>query len=162
MANKPPTTSKEKMTRKSQADERSIHRLPPDHVRTAADEGTFQRFIENLPAMFYAVEPAAPHTPIYISPTFEMFGYPLDEWMTDSDIWDRVIHPDDRESVLGNTREAMSKGESVDFEYRVVSKNGDVFWVRDRSCFIKDKDGKLLCWQGVMIDVTDRKAADEA
>ena len=34
----------------------------------------YRRFIENLPVMFYAVGPEAPHTPIYISPEFEKFG----------------------------------------------------------------------------------------
>ncbi len=111
--------------------------------------------------MFYAVTPTPPHTPIYISPTFENFGYPLDEWMTDSDIWDRVIHPEDRGRVLNETRGAMREGRGVDFEYRVVCKNGNVLWVRDRSCFIKGRDGELLCWQGVIFDVTERKLAEQ-
>src|SRR5258706_5239138 len=127
----------------------------------SADNSTFRSFIENLRVMFYAVEPAPPHTPIYISPTFEKFGYPLQDWLTKSDIWDRVIHVDDRETVLGATRKAMSKGESIDFEYRVVCRNGNVLWVRDRSCFIKDKEGNLLCWQGVILDVTERKLAQQ-
>jgi len=111
--------------------------------------------------MFYAVAPTPPHTPIYISPTFASFGYPLDEWMTDSDIWDRVMHPDDRDHVLNATRDAMRKGEGIDFEYRVVCKDGSVLWVRDRSCFIKGRDGELLCWQGVILDITERKLAEQ-
>ena len=111
--------------------------------------------------MFYAVEPTPPHTPIYISPTFEKFGYPLKDWLTEPDIWDRVIHPDDRERVLVATREAMGRGESIDFEYRVVCQNGSIVWVRDRSCFIKDAVGEPLCWQGVILDVTERKLAEQ-
>lgn len=122
----------------------------------------FQSFIENLPVMFYAVMPTYPHTPIYISPTFERFGYSLETWMTDSDIWDRVIHPDDRERVLGHTRAAMSAGESIDSEYRIVCENGEIAWVRDRSCFIRSRSGDLLYWQGVILDITERKQAIEA
>jgi len=127
----------------------------------ALDTDAYRSFIENLPVMFYAVSPQAPHTPIYISPTFEQFGYPIEDWMTEPDIWDRVIHVDDRENVLNNTREAMRRGESVDYEYRVVCKNGDVVWVRDRSCFIKDQDGNKLCWQGVILDITPRVKAKQ-
>lgn len=54
--------------------------------------------------MFYAVTPEPPHRPIYISPTFENFGYPIDAWLNEPDIWDRVIHPDDRDEVLTKTR----------------------------------------------------------
>ncbi len=124
-----------------------------------ADDYTFRRFIENLPVMFYAVEPEPPHTPIYISPTLEKFGYPHDEWLSDPNIWDRIIHDEDRDRVLGGTREAIAAGEGIDFEYRVLGADGSVFWVRDRSCFIKDNDGKPLCWQGVILDITERKLA---
>jgi PAS domain S-box-containing protein len=123
-------------------------------------EATFQTFIENLPVMFYAVSPTAPHRPLYISPSFENFGYPLDRWLSDPDIWDTVIHPDDRERVLTATRQAMSRGESIDFEYRVVCVDGNIVRVRDRSCFIRDRDGHPLCWQGVILDVTERRIAE--
>ena len=135
--------------------------LKIDPANSPAADSTFRSFIENLPVMFYAVEPVQPHLPIYISPTFAKFGYPLDMWMTDSDIWDRIIHPDDRDHVLGSTRAAMKNGESIDFEYRVICKNGNVLWVRDRSCFVKGKDGELICWQGVILDVTERKLAQQ-
>lgn len=42
-------------------------------------------------------EPDPPHTPIYISQTFEKFGYPLTDWEKDAKIWNKVIHEDDRE-----------------------------------------------------------------
>ena len=126
-----------------------------------AEDSTFRRFIENLPVMFYAVNPSAPHLPRYISPTFEKFGYPLDDWMRDPDMWERVIHPDDAKDILDRTRIAIQAGETVDFEYRVVCSNGDVLWVRDRSCFIKNENGEPLFWQGVIVDVTERRLAEE-
>jgi diguanylate cyclase (GGDEF)-like protein/PAS domain S-box-containing protein len=125
----------------------------------AVRDGTFRKFIENLPVMFYAVESEPPHRPIYISPTIERFGYPLEEWLTDPDIWDRIIHEQDRERVLTGTRAAIAAGEAIDFEYRVVGPKGELFWVRDRSCFIRDEADQPLCWQGVILDITDRKLA---
>lgn len=122
-------------------------------------EGTYRSFIENLPVMFYAVAATSPHTPLYISPAFEKFGYPLNDWLTQDDIWDRVMHPDDRDEVLTKTRLAMSKGESIDFEYRIICKDGRVVWVRDRSCFVKDANGVPICWQGVILDITERRQA---
>ena len=148
------------MTQKSQKSGYSAH-ASSDKIGQAADDGTFQRFIENLPVMFYAVEATPPHTPIYISPTFETFGYPLSDWLTDSKIWDRVIHPDDRETVLSETREAIRKGEGVDAEYRVVCRDGSTVWVRDRSCLVRDDDGEPLFWQGIIIDITERNNAQE-
>ncbi len=145
---------------KSSLNGQSSAALLPQNGNSPAD-GVFRNFIENLPVMFYAVEPAPPHTPIYISPTFERFGYPLNDWLTESDIWDRVIHPDDRERVLDATRSAMKKGESIDFEYRVVCRDGSILWIRDRSCFITTETGEPLCWQGVILDITDQRNAKE-
>ncbi|MEO7659155.1 MAG: PAS domain S-box protein, partial [Pyrinomonadaceae bacterium] len=131
--------------------------LNPLAANGPCSDDMFRNFIENLPVMFYAVTPTTPHVPLYISPTFENFGYPLNDWLTDSDIWDRVIHPDDREKILGATRLAMQKGEGIDFEYRVICSDGNVLWVRDRGCFIEDCDGSRICWQGIIIDVTEKK-----
>src|SRR4051794_27861665 len=86
-------------------------------------DAPFRSYIENLPVMFYAVTPTPPHRPLYISPSFETFGYPLDDWLCDPEIWDRIIHPDDKDAVLDTTRAAMRAGKNVDFEYRVLCRD---------------------------------------
>ena len=138
-------------------DSNSIHpeQIPPDI------DAPFRAYIENLPVMFYAVTPRPPHRPLYISPSFEAFGYPLADWLNDPEIWDRIIHPDDKDAVLDHTRAAMRAGKNVDFEYRVICSDGKVMWIRDRSCFIKDKGGEPLCWQGVILDITKRRSAEQ-
>lgn len=128
---------------------------------SAASDDKYRSFIENLPVMFYAVEPVPPHTPMYISPAFEVFGYPLEDWHTKSDIWSKVIHPDDCARVMTQTRTAIKKGEGIDYEYRIIAKDGSIFWIRDRACFIKDKRGRKICWQGIILDVTERRQAEE-
>jgi len=131
------------------------------HTTGTGPENQFRSFIENLPVLFYAVSPEPPYAPIYISPAFEIFGYPLEDWMTQGDMWVRVIHEDDRDWVMEKTRAAMESGDEIDYEYRVIGKDGGFFWVRDRGCFIRDKDGHTTCWQGIILDVTERKLAEE-
>ncbi|MBK8466660.1 MAG: EAL domain-containing protein [Chloracidobacterium sp.] len=157
MANKL-TSSSKKTTRNARKTKQSA--LPQVFSGQLPNDATYQGFIENLPVMFYAVEPTPPYKPIYISPTFEAFGYPISEWMNDANIWDRIIHPDDQETILNGTRKAMKDGNSIDYEYRVICKDESVMWVRDRSCFIKDANGQSLCWQGVVLDITERRQAE--
>jgi PAS domain S-box-containing protein len=128
-------------------------------IGVSIDDSSFRGFIENLPVMFYAVEPAPPYKPVYISPMVEKFGYPLESWMSDPDLRINVIHEQDRRRFVDGTSQAMAAGEGIDFEYRIVGKDGSIFWVRDRSCFIQDEAGKPLCWQGVILDITERKLA---
>ena len=122
-------------------------------------EAWFRGFIENLPVMFYAAEPVPPYAPIYVSPAFERLGYPLEDWCGNSDTWVNAVHPDDRERVLQETKTAVSTSGETDYEYRLVAKDGKNFWVRDRGCFVRDEQGKAVCWQGVMVDITERKLA---
>jgi diguanylate cyclase (GGDEF)-like protein/PAS domain S-box-containing protein len=124
-------------------------------------EAKYRGFIENLPVMFYAAEPVPPFAPLYISPAFETFGYPLEEWRASKDLWLRVLHDDDRERVLREAEAGMKLGET-DLEYRMVGKDGSVRWVRDRGCFIKDENGKTICWQGIILNINERKKAEES
>src|SRR5690242_893322 len=64
-----------------------------------AHDHAFRTLIENLPIMCYVAEPDPPYAPIYSS-AHETFGYSLDEWRTDRDLWFRAVHPDDREGVV--------------------------------------------------------------
>lgn len=125
-------------------------------------EAKFRGFIENLAVMFYAAEPRPPYSPIYISPAFAQFGYPLEEWRENLDLWVRILHPDDRHWVLEKTEAAMRAGGETDYEYRLIAESGDVRWVRDRGSFVRDPAGNAVCWQGVMIDITADKRTEAA
>jgi hypothetical protein len=74
----------------------------------------FRSFIENLPVLFYAVLPEPPYSPLYVSPAFIRFGYPITDWLNDPEIWLRVIHEDDREWVFSRTGTSTASGKEVD------------------------------------------------
>lgn len=121
----------------------------------------YRSFIENLPVLFYAVRPEPPFSPIYVSPAFRVFGYPLEEWLEDENIWVRVIHKDDQDWVFGETKYSADRGGDVEYEYRLIAADGSVRWVRDRGCLIRDEKGKVIHRQGVIADITKHKLAVE-
>jgi diguanylate cyclase (GGDEF)-like protein/PAS domain S-box-containing protein len=123
---------------------------------------TYRSFIENLPVLFYVLISEPPYSPLYVSPAFERFGYPMNVWTEDPNIWLKVIHPEDQKWVFSQTTESTESGEEVDYEYRLFGADGSLHWVRDRGCLIRDNDGKVVCREGVMIDITGRKEAEEA
>lgn len=122
----------------------------------------FRNLVETLPVMIYAVEPHSPFAPIYVSPAFEAFGYPLEKWNENVDFWLSRLHPEDRERILSETAEAMKSGRETDFEYRIVGCNQVVYWVHDCGRFVRDKNGKALCWQGIILDISKRRQAEKA
>ncbi len=137
----------------------TLKRLNPEE---SPDENMFRGFIENLPVLFYAVSPNPPFKPYYVSPAFERFGYPLEMWCTDTDIWSKVIHPDDQGRVFTQTDASTWSGEVVDYEYRIVDASGNVHWVRDRGCIVRGNDNAVLGREGVILEITDHKLAEEA
>ena len=125
-------------------------------------ETKYRNLIESLPVMFYSCENRTPYKFLYISPSFEMFGYPLDKWLDNSDMWINVLHPEDRDWVLASTDEAVSLRSATNYEYRVINKNGEIVWIHDQASCVKHPDGKNTFRQGVMLDITMRKNAQEA
>jgi diguanylate cyclase (GGDEF)-like protein/PAS domain S-box-containing protein len=123
--------------------------------------GEYQDFIEDLPVMVYAVKPRPPYSPVYVSPAFAQFGYPLEVWTHDPNIWLKVIHEDDRKWVFDETKSSTRTGKEVEYEYRIIAADGSVHWVHDRGCLIRSEDGKISRRQGVLFDITPQKLSDQ-
>jgi PAS domain S-box-containing protein len=51
--------------------------------------------------------------------------------------------------------------EPLHVEYRYRRKDGSYVWVLDRSIHIRDERGAPVAWQGVLLDITDRKKLEE-
>jgi PAS domain S-box-containing protein len=87
-------------------------------------------------------------------------GYTIDE-MNEPDAWQKVIHPDDLERTETAWNAAMQSKPAV-AEYRVMTRNGDVRWLRDYVKPIEhDEHGAVKKVMGGVQDITDRKQVEE-
>ena len=121
----------------------------------------FRSLIETLPAYVYEVEAKPPFEPIYWSPKIEELGYPLENWFQIPKFWMSVVHPDDREKIIRANEKAISEGTGNEYEFRVIAADGSIRWMYDKGGFIYDEKNQPVRWQGVMIDITERRVADE-
>jgi PAS domain S-box-containing protein len=126
-------------------------------------EVRFRTMVEQNPAVFYTMEidPEDPTRSLttYVGPGDEgLTGYPLGE--VDPLLWQRIVHPDDRERVFAADAESNREGTDFSQEYRIVRKDGKVVWVQDEARLIR-QDGKPPYWQGFQLDVTARKEAEQ-
>lgn len=120
-----------------------------------ANEAAHRDLLASLPIIVYWVLPEPPYEPIYVSPGSDGLGYTQAEWM--GPLWIRILHPDDRDRILAETTAAVAAQKPVEFEYRVVAKNGTVRWIHDRGTFVRDAHERTIAWRGVMLDVTERR-----
>ena len=94
----------------------------------------------------------------YISPDAEeLFGYPLERWLTDANLWADLLHPLDRDRAVQECRAAIDAGQDHVLEYRVRTALGKVLWIRDLVRVIVDADGRPRSLHGAMVDITDRR-----
>jgi PAS domain S-box-containing protein len=94
----------------------------------------------------------------YISADAEqLFGYPLERWLTDANLWTDLLHPLDRDRAVQECRAAVEAGQDHVLEYRVRTALGKVLWIRDLVRVIVDADGRPRSLHGAMVDITDRR-----
>ena len=130
--------------------------------RLQVAEAKYRLLVEQIPVVTY-IDAADPESStIYMSPQIEdVLGYAAEEWMADPSMWDRVLHPEDREHVMAEHARTNATGEPFRYEYRLIAKDGRVVWVRDEAALVTDEKGSDRFWQGVMVDITERKRAEE-
>ncbi len=76
--------------------------------------------------------------------------------------WQQRIHPDDREQVIIAQEEALSSGRKYwESEYRFRKPDGGYAFLFDRCYVIRDEAGRAVRLTGSMMDITERKKAEE-
>jgi PAS domain S-box-containing protein len=135
-----------------------------EQVRVA--EERFRAIVEHTPAISYQEDAStddyeATSSIAYVSPQIEtVLGYTPEEWAVPG-FWAAVMHPDDLPAVLELGASTAASGEPYRQDYRMRAKDGRWVWFHDESHVIRDADGTPLFWQGVMVDITDRKLAEQ-
>lgn len=122
----------------------------------------YRALVEQVPAIIYTDSAEKMFQTLYINPQLKTItGYEPEEWIADIDLWDRIIFPEDRERVLEEYTRTYKAMEPSISEYRIKTRDGRVIWVSDETRLIRDRKGKPLFWQGVMVDITARKHAEQ-
>jgi len=125
-------------------------------------EARYRTLVEQLPAVTYMqeIETAAL---AYVSPQIEgVLGYSPEEYLENPNLRSQTIHPEDREWVLEEDARTDETGEPYSVEYRRIARDGRVLWVREEAMLVRDSEGGPLFWQGILMDVTERKHQEEA
>jgi PAS domain S-box-containing protein len=134
-------------------------------------EQRYRQLVERSPAVIYEWRPGAGRTSVprtgapgvFVSPQIEqLLGYSAQEWTERAEVWEEAIHPDDRDEVSATTEEAVRSGTVFRMEYRARRRDGRTIWVHDESHPVGvDRDGRPSLIQGVMVDITRTKEAED-
>jgi signal transduction histidine kinase len=114
--------------------------------------------IQSLPMLLY-LEPlsAEPRRPDFISGDMEaMTGFQFNQVQSDPHIWERRIHPEDRDRVMVALRARRETGR-FSIEYRWQCADGGYKHFLDQSVLVKDSADGITEFAGTLTDVTDQR-----
>ena len=88
-------------------------------------------------------------------------GYTSQELEADPFLWYSMIHSEDRPAVTAQA-ERILKGETPPpLEHRIIHKDGRIRWIRNTPVPHRDGHGRLIAYDGLVSDITERKRAEQ-
>ncbi|MFP4557023.1 MAG: PAS domain S-box protein [Bacteroidales bacterium] len=124
-------------------------------------EERFRKLAENAQDLIYRFEFTPSKKFIYVSPSAsKITGYTPKEHYNDSELWFKLVHPDDLHIV-----KPIIEGKSTDSSniiVRWIKKNGQLIWTEQRNTLILGEKSKPIAIEGVIRDITERKQAEAA
>lgn len=133
-----------------------------EHLPSEAPEetGDFRAVIENIEGIFWRAD-AATLRFTYVSPQVRsILGYEPSEWIEDPNFWVDHIHDEDRNYAVNFCHVQTELGLNHNFEYRMIASDGTTVWLKDVVSIVRGDDGSRQL-VGLMIDISDKKAAEE-
>jgi PAS domain S-box-containing protein len=130
--------------------------------RHAETEAKYRNLVEQLPCVVYLAEYGPDGEWLYVSPQIEqILGYAQREWLEHPHPQGSFTHPDDLPLVTAEEERSHASGEPFEMEYRIRRADGTWVWLHDEATAVRDEDGRPICLQGLMFDITKLRAEQE-
>ncbi|MBF2026956.1 MAG: AAA family ATPase [Oscillatoriales cyanobacterium C42_A2020_001] len=129
-----------------------------------ASETRFQKLANNVPGLIYQIQIEADGSasiPFVSSGCQTLYEVSAEDLMSGKCSLRDFEHPDDRVENLQATIESAQALTPFHHEWRIITPNGNLKWVKAASQPDSREDGKVV-WDGILIDITDRKIAEQA
>jgi diguanylate cyclase (GGDEF)-like protein/PAS domain S-box-containing protein len=153
------------LTTKWQMTEQAAFKM--ESLEHAVDERTRELsnaniIVQNSPVVLYRLrgEPSFPL--IYVSHNITKMGHDPKTLLASSNWAEQLIHADDLPKVGEAMAIILDKGAAgASIEFRLRTGEGALRWVENRYVPVRDKEGRLIEVEGIVIDITERKAAED-
>jgi PAS domain S-box-containing protein len=121
------------------------------------------KVVENSPAVLFRWGGADEWPVELVSGNVIQFGYTPEDFLSGALTYSAIIHPDDLERVTREVHDFCGRGDyQIRLEYRILTKGKEVRWVNELTHVERDAAGGVTNFEGIVIDVTDRKRIEEA
>jgi PAS domain S-box-containing protein len=119
---------------------------------------SLELLIDSIPGLVFTTRPTGEleWTNRTIQAYFGKSLEELQEWQMTN-----VVHPDDLPNTIARWQEGTASGEPYDFEERLLRHDGVYRWFHFRATPLRDENGEIFRWAGLVTDIDDMKDAKE-
>ncbi len=138
----------------------NISDLKQAELNLATSEQKYYSLIQSIPGVVWEYDLEF-HKFSFVSDRAEaLLGYPVEEWLSQPDFWQRRIYAEDLDTTIQIYENAIRNHQHCEFEYRLVTADDRIVWVYDISTPVLDRNnGKIIATSGLLIDITEKQAA---
>lgn len=142
---------------------KDLQQLEGEHKQIKEDlcksEKKYKTLTENINVGIFRSTPGAKGKFIEVNPAMvTMLGYESEVELYDLDVAQTYLNPNNR---IKFSEKITSKGFVVNEEITLLKKDGDTVVVSETAIAVKDGNGKIEYFHGIIEDVTDRKKAEQ-
>lgn len=117
--------------------------------------------VENSPVVLFRWKAAEGWPVEMVSRNLIQFGYTPDELLSGDVPFSTVVFPGDLDQVAAEVEEHVRRGDDrFQQEYRIVTKEGEIRWIDDHTLVERDAQGAVTHFQGIVLDITERKRTE--
>ena len=134
------------------------------HAEEALRESERQMnsFVSQLPGLAYRCLFDEHYTALYAAGRFRpIAGIDPEDFLTGRAIYADLMHPDDRAPARDRVVDALARRAPFENEHRIFDREGNVKWILARGHGVYADDGSLRFLEGLNIDITRQKLAEE-
>ncbi len=128
-------------------------------------EEKYRNITENIDDFLYTFERTGRilRPVFYTSSVERITGYSQAEFLTDSRLILKIVHPDDFEETKKQLKKLLKSRiqNSAEFELRIINKLGNIVWIRNKINLVRSAEGLIIKVYGLISDITLRKMAQD-
>ena len=98
---------------------------------------------------------------VWSEATWNLYGMDPNRCEASYEAWRQVIHPEDRPRAEQVVLDAKNRGTELNVEFRVNLPDEAHRWLMARGQPVHDAEGRVISYQGIVVDITPLKQADE-
>lgn len=119
----------------------------------------FQFLADTIPQLVWTTDPEGYHT-YFNQRWIDYTGYDV-ERSQGTEMWNNLLHPDDRERSRIRWQKSLETGEFYEIEYRFKSKDGTYRWFLGQAAPMRNAEGEIYKWFGTCTDIEEQKRWQE-